>query len=64
MIPAKIRIISDRNELELQPNATNKVKSNQHIYKYTKSITKLGQLLAYTEFEIDKLIENKLIEIL
>jgi len=62
--PNKIRIISDGNELELQPASTSKLKVNQHVYKYTKSIEKLGQLLSYSEFEIDKLLENKLIEVI
>lgn len=61
----KIKIISDGNELEYQNSITpDKKKANHLIYKYTKSETKLGQLMGWTEFEIDKLLENKLIEIL
>jgi len=63
MIPQKLRIISDGNELELQPTVFSKVKSNHHTYKYVVSKSKLGQLIAWTEFELDKLLENKLIEI-
>jgi len=62
--PNKIRIISDFNELELQPLIVNKTKAGYHTYRYTKSIEKLGQLMQWTEFEITKLLENKLIEII
>jgi len=62
MVPPKIRIVSDQNELELQLAVFSKVKSNHHTYKYVVSKSKLGQLMAWTEFELDKLLENKLIE--
>ena len=64
MIHLKIRIISDGNELEYQSSIIDKKKPTHLIYKYSKSITKLGQLMGWTEFEIEKLLENKLIEIL
>lgn len=60
----KIKIISDGNELEYQSSIIDKKKPTHLIYKYTNSITKLGQLMGWTEFEIEKLLENKLIEIL
>jgi|WorMetDrversion2_6_1045231.scaffolds.fasta_scaffold481001_2 hypothetical protein len=64
MIPQKIKIISDGNELEYQSSIIDKKKPTHLIYKYTKSITKLGELMGWSEFEIEKLLENKLIEIL
>ena len=64
MIYQKIKIISDGNELEYQNFITDKKKPTHLIYKYSKSITKEGQLMGWTEFEIEKLLENKLIEII
>lgn len=64
MIYQKLRIISDGNELEYQSSIIDKKKPTHLIYKYTKSITKLGELMGWSEFEIEKLLENKLIEIL
>lgn len=51
--------MSDNNQLELLES-----KKGNHIYKYTKSITKKGQLLGLTEAEIDKHIKNNIIEVL
>lgn len=64
MIPQRIKIISDGNELEYQSSIFDKKKPTHLIYKYIKSITKEGQLMGWTEFEIEKLLENKLIEII
>ena len=60
MIPAKFKFLTDDNVLELQPSTS----KTHHIYKYTKSITKLNQLLGLTEEEINKKISNKTISIL
>jgi len=64
MIYQKIKIISDGNELEYQSSIIDKKKPTHLIYKYSKSITKLGEIMGWSEFEIEKLLENKLIEIL
>lgn len=58
----KIRFPSDDNELEFQNIITpvgSKVK--QIIYRYTKSKTKKGMDIGFTEEEYDKLISNKTI---
>lgn len=58
----KIKVVSDGNELEFQNIITplpSKVK--QIIYKYTKSKTKKGNLIGWTQEEYDKLITNKTI---
>lgn len=52
MIHQKIKIISDGNELEYQSSIIDKKKPTHLIYKYTKSITKLGELMGWSEFEI------------
>jgi len=58
----KIKFPSDGNELEFQ-NIITPVKSGaKHIiYKYTKSKTKKGNLIGWTEDEYSKLILNKTI---
>jgi len=49
-----IKILSDDNEIELV--GVEKTKSgNINVFKYTKSITKLGLELRLTDGELDKL---------
>lgn len=60
MIPQKIKIVSDDNELEfmgiIKPIGT-AVKFNN--YRYTKSETKCGQLLGLTDLELEKALKNQ-----
>ena len=59
MIPRKLKFISDDNEIEWQSSD-----KNGHKYLYTKSIEKLGFVLEVTQEQLDKLIKNKIVEIL
>lgn len=52
----KIKVNSDGNELEFQ-----EIVKGHNIYKYTVSKTKLGQLIGWSDIELNKLIENKII---
>lgn len=56
-VPLKIKVNSDDNELEFQNIV---LKSN--VYKYTKSVTKLNSLIAWTDEELTKLIANNIIK--
>lgn len=55
MIPTKIKIKSDGNILEFV-STLKKGKEEIHNYKYTKSITKKGQLIPLTSDQITKLL--------
>lgn len=57
MPPKNIKIVSDGNELEYQ----NSIK-DYHVYKYTVSETKKGNLAGWTNDEITKLLKNKIIQ--
>jgi len=59
MIPQRFVFASDKNELVLIES-----KKGVHVYKYTKSLSKKGQLLGLTESEIDKHIKNNRISVL
>ena len=51
----KIRITSDGNELERVEIIKTKT-GNINIFKYTKSVTKLGTFLGLTDLELTKLL--------
>jgi hypothetical protein len=53
----KIKIKSDGNELELVEVIKDK-KGSINIFKYTKSVTKLGQFLGLTDAELEKMKSN------
>lgn len=56
-------IISDGNELQFQkPVIINKLPFLE--YKYTKSVTKLGLIVCYSQLELDKMIKNNIAEVL
>lgn len=68
-LPHKLLIPTDGNELEyvetLQPNSpTNKFKKELHIYRYTKSETKLGMLLPLPQEQLDKMVQNSMAKII
>lgn len=66
MIPQKIKIVSDGDELlfveKLEGNA--KQKKELLIYKYTKSLTKQGLLLPMPPEQLDKMLKDKIVEII
>jgi hypothetical protein len=66
MPPKKIKVVSDGNELEYQttisPLPSSKNKQIFITYKYTKSDTKMGKLIGWTEQEFDILIKNGIIK--
>lgn len=55
MIPTRIKIKSDGNILEFV-KTEKKAKETIHTYKYTKSITKKGQLIHLTPQQIIQLL--------
>ena len=61
--PIKIEIVSDNNELQFQEVLTPiKTKEKHYVYKYTKSVSKLGNLIGWTELELEKLLKNNIIK--
>lgn len=54
MIPPKeIKFISDGNELSFIEIKKDKT----YLYKYTKSLTKLGMTVSFTEKDLDKFVK-------
>lgn len=66
MIPQKIRVVSDKDELlfveKLEGNA--KQKKELLIYKYTKSQTKQGLLLPMPPEQLDKMLKDGIAQII
>ena len=55
-------VISDGNELQYELPVPSKIKPTHFYYKYVISKSKLGQLIGWTEQELEKLISNKIIK--
>jgi len=61
--PIKIEIVSDNNELQFQEVLTPiRTKEKHYVYKYTKSKSKLNNLIGWTELELEKLLKNNIIK--
>lgn len=61
--PIRVKVLSDDNELEFQEILTpNRTKDKFYIYKYTKSVYKLGNLIGWTEIELTKILSNNTIK--
>lgn len=58
MTPKKLIILSDNNELEF----VRIIKAKEIIYEYrfTKSETKLGMLMTFSEKQLEKELKNKI----
>jgi hypothetical protein len=63
--PNKIRFVTDGNEAEFQEIVTHDGRSKLALpracYVYTKSKTKLGIMVSFSEDEMQKLIDRKII---
>jgi hypothetical protein len=64
MIPQKITINSDGSVLEFQHTEIKDSKGKtlpepNHVYKYMKSLSKLGSVISLTEDQIFKIIETQ-----